>query len=83
MGLKYPRTKEKKKRSDKFLEKSPYQSVELMSLDKMSQPSRKAVEVNAIDEKQKIRFTVDSGAAETVCKKTDAKDFSRMTGKSI
>jgi hypothetical protein len=78
--------------AEKFLEKSPYQSlkepckhpqarkeaVELMSLDKTSQ----AVEVNAIDKNHKIKFTVDSGAAETVCKKSDAKDFPTIYGGS-
>ena len=53
-----------------------------MSLDKMSQPSRKAVEVNALEENKKIKFTVDSGAAETVCKKSDAKDFPTIYGGS-
>jgi hypothetical protein len=37
-----------------------------MSLDKMSQPSRKAVEVNALEENKKIKFTVDSGAADSL-----------------
>jgi hypothetical protein len=31
--------------------------------------------VNAIEEKKKIKFTVDSGAAAAVCEKSDAKDF--------
>jgi hypothetical protein len=128
----YPRTKEKKKRSEKFLEESPYQSlgeprrrtqiclgepcrhaqvgkeggkkscfgepcrrpqeklswravqaptgkaVDLMSLDKMSQ---KSSELMSLD-KKKIKFTVDSGAAETVCEKTDATDFPTIYGGS-
>ena len=110
MGLKYPRTKEKKKRSEKFLEKSPYQSlgeprrhpqvggscfgeprrhpqggkaVDLMSIDKISQeyPKKKSVELMSLD-KKKIKFTVDSGAAETVCKKSDAADFPTIYGGS-
>jgi hypothetical protein len=44
------------------------------------QPCLNIVEINAFEEKQKIRFTVDSGAAETVCKKTDAKDFPIIYG---
>ena len=106
MGLKYPRTKEKKKSclgeprrhpqveekvgepcrhpqgKDTKKEYPKKKSLELMSLDKMSQPSRKAVEVNAIEENKKIKFTVDSGAAETVCKKSDAKDFPTIYGGS-
>jgi hypothetical protein len=57
-------------------------AVDLMSLDKMSQPSGKTAEVNAIEENEKIKFAVDSGAAETVCKKSDAKDFSPIYGGS-
>jgi hypothetical protein len=51
--------------------------LDLMSLDKMKLIGGETLEVNAFDEnqKQKIRFTVDSGAAEAVCSKTDAKDF--------
>jgi hypothetical protein len=54
--------------------------LDLMSLDKMKMAGGKTLEVNSFDEKQKIRFTVDSGAAETVCKKTDAKDFPIIHG---
>ena len=53
-------------------------AVDLMSLDKMSQ---KSLELMSLD-KKKIKFTVDSGAAETVCKKTDATDFPTIYGGS-
>jgi hypothetical protein len=56
-------------------------AVDLMSLDKI-QSSQKAVEVNALEENKKIKFTVDSGAAETVCQKSDAKDFRTIYGGS-
>jgi hypothetical protein len=55
-------------------------AVDLMSLDKMSQPSGKITEVNAIEENKTIKFTSDPGAAETVCKKSDAKDFPTIYG---
>jgi hypothetical protein len=54
--------------------------LDLMNLDKMKMTGGKTLEVNSFDEKQKIRFTVDSGAAETMCKKTDAKDFPIIHG---
>jgi hypothetical protein len=56
-------------------------AVDLMSLDKMSKPSQKSLELMSLD-KKKIKFTVDSGAAETVCKKTDATDFPTIYGGS-
>jgi hypothetical protein len=51
------------------------------SFDKMSQPSQKSLELMSLD-KKKIKFTVDSGAAETVCKKSDAADFPTIYGGS-
>jgi hypothetical protein len=54
--------------------------LDLMSLDKTKVVCGKTLEVNAFEENQKIRFTVDSGAAETVCKKTDAKNFPIIYG---
>jgi hypothetical protein len=56
-------------------------AVDLMSLDKMSQPSKKSLEFMSLDEK-KIKFTVGSGAAETVCEKSDATDFPTIYGGS-
>jgi hypothetical protein len=55
-------------------------AVDLMSLDKISQPNQK--EVNAIDKNHKIKFTVDAGAAEIVCEKSDAKEFPTIYGGS-
>jgi hypothetical protein len=75
----YPSTRGKKERLDlTSLDKEKV--LDLMSLDKMSQPSRKTVEVNALEENKKIKFTVDSGAAETVCEKSDAEDFPTIYG---
>jgi hypothetical protein len=56
--------------------------VDLMSFDKIKVVCGETLEVSAFDEnqKQKIRFTVDSGAAETVCRKTDAEDFPIILG---
>ena len=54
-----------------------------MSIDKISQeyPKKKSLELMSLD-KKKIKFTEDSGAAETVCKKTDATDFPTIYGGS-